>query len=266
VEEQVVYEETLKWPGWQKQAGRIPAVYWERMQEEWAAASMILVNSQWSKDALIKQGVPAQKMFVVPVAYEAERTHLRARANFDGPLTVLWIGTVNLRKGIQYLIEAAKRVLDNPRIRFQVAGPLHISEQAVATAPKNMEFLGRITRDQAGDMYRNADVFVLPTVSDGFAITQVEAMSQAMPVITTPHCGTVVTHGVDGFIVPAFDGEALAEAISKLDSDRQLLREMSYRSLDKSSHFYLPRQAQLVEEAVQNFREGKPWDRSKYKF
>ena len=265
VEEEIVYQETLKWPGWQKDAGRIPEVYWQRMREEWAAANMILVNSQWSKDALIRQGVPAEKMFIVPVAYEAERTHLPSRSNFKGPFTVLWIGSVNLRKGIQYLIQAAKELLDNPNIKIIVAGPVQISDAALATAPKNMEFVGRITRDETEEHYRKADVFVLPTVSDGFAITQVEAMSQALPVITTPNCGEVVTHGVDGLIVPPFDGHALAEAISKLEADRAMLRDMSYKALDKSAHFHLSHQSQLIAEAVTDYRAGRRFDQSQYK-
>jgi glycosyltransferase involved in cell wall biosynthesis len=265
VEEELVYQETLKWPGWQKSVGRIPQAYWDRMKQEWSAANMILVNSKWSKDALIQQGVPAEKMFVVPVAYEAERTHLPARSNFSGPFTVLWLGSVNLRKGIQYLIQAAKDLVDNPRIKIVVVGPIQISDDALASAPGNMQFVGRLTRDETEEMYRKADVFVLPTISDGFAITQVEAMSQALPVITTPNCGEVVTEGVDGLIVPPFDGPALAAAISKLEADRNLLREMSYRALDKSAHFYLPRQSQLVAEAVTNFRAGRRWDQSQYK-
>jgi hypothetical protein len=262
VEEQLVFDESLKWPGWQPQEGRIPQEYWHRMRQEWAAASMVLVNSEWSKQALIKQGVPAEKMFIVPVAYEAEKRHIPARKNMNGPLVVLWIGSVILRKGIQYLVEAARQLENNPHIRIVVAGPILISKDVVAKAPKNMEFLGRITRDETEDWYRRADVFVLPTLSDGFAITQVEAMAQAMPVITTPNCGEVVTHGVDGLIVPACDAAALADAIVKLDRDRRLLREMSYRALDKSAHFYLPRQAQMVEEAVLNYRAGAPLDRS----
>jgi glycosyltransferase involved in cell wall biosynthesis len=204
-------------------------------------------------------------MFIVPVAYEAERTHLPSRSNFNGPFTVLWIGSVNLRKGIQYLIQAAKDLVDNPKIKILVAGPIQISDEAIASAPKNVEFVGRKTRDETEEMYRRADVFILPTVSDGFAITQVEAMSQALPVITTPNCGEVVTDGVDGLIVPPCDGHALAEAISKLEADRALLREMSYRALDKSAHFYLPRQSQLVAEAVTNYRAGKRFDQSQYK-
>jgi len=265
VEEELVLEETQRWPGWQKQPGQIPQAYWQHMSAEWAAASMVLVNSEFSRQALIKQGVPAEKMFVVPVAYEAEKAHLPARRNVDGPLTVLWIGTVNLRKGIQYLIEAAKLLKDNPRIRIVVAGPVAISQSAVASAPSNVQFVGRITRDQTDEWYRKADVFVLPTISDGFAVTQVEAMAQAMPVIATPNCGTVVTHGVDGLIVPIRDPVALADAISTLDSDRKLLHQMSYKALDASTHFYLPRQAQLLEEAVGNFRAGRPIGESQYK-
>ena len=260
VEEQLVFEESLKWPGWQKQIGRAPQEYWQRMRQEWAASSMVMVNSEWSKQALIKQGVPAEKMFIVPVAYEAEKRHVVTRKNMAGPLVVLWIGTVILRKGIQYLIEAARLLQGNPRIRIVIAGPNMISDAIIAQAPKNMEFLGRLTRDMTEDWYRRADVFVLPTLSDGFAITQVEAMAQAMPVITTPCCGDVVTQGVDGLIVPVCDAPALARAIETLDQDRRLLREMSYRALDKSAHFYLPRQAQMVEDAVLNFRAGVPLD------
>jgi glycosyltransferase involved in cell wall biosynthesis len=265
VEEDIVIEECKRWPGWQRLPGRIPQEYWQRMRDEWAAASMVLVNSQWSKDALVKQGVPAEKMFIVPVAYEPEKTHVPTRRNMDRPITVLWIGLVNLRKGIQYLIEAAKLLKDNPRIQFVIAGPVLISDQAVASAPPNMQFIGRITRDMTEEWYRKADVFVLPTVSDGFAITQVEAMTQALPVIATPNCGHVVTPGVDGMIVPARDPQALADAIQRLDSDRPLLREMSYRALDKSAYFYLPRQSQLVEEAVINYRAGRPLSETQYR-
>ncbi len=265
VEEEIVLEEAQRWPGWEALPGRIPDEYWQRMSTEWNAASMVMVNSQWSRQALIRQGVPSEKIFAVPVAYEAEKMHVPARKNMDGQLTVLWIGSVILRKGIQYLIEAAKLLRDNPRIRIVVAGPVQISPAARATAPSNIQFVGRVTRDQTNDWYRSADVFVLPTISDGFAITQVEAMAQALPVIATPNCGDVVTNGVDGLIVPARDAAALAEAIGRLDSDRKLLREMSYRALDKSTHFYLPRQAQLLEGAVMNFRAGRPLSESQYR-
>jgi glycosyltransferase involved in cell wall biosynthesis len=58
-----------------------------------------------------------------------------------------------------------------------------------------------------------------------------------LPVITTPNCGEVVTQGKDGFIVPAFDGEALAQAIAELDDNRELLAAMSVEALKAVRRF-----------------------------
>ena len=133
---------------------------------------------------------------------------------------------------------------------------MEISRAAVDGAPANVSFVGRVTRDQADEWYRRADVFVLPTISDGFAITQVEAMARGLPVVTTPNCGQVVTHGIDGLLVPAGDGRALAEAIARLDADRELLGAMSGQALIKARGFRLPRQAAQIEGALRRYRQG----------
>jgi len=255
VEEEIVYQETLKWPGWQEAPGRIPNDYFKRLEQEWKVADLILVNSDWSKEALVQQGVPAEKQFVVPVAYEPEVIYAKPRTKRPGALQVLWLGTVNLRKGIQYLIESAK-MLQNEDVKFIIAGPIDISKDAVASAPKNMEFIGRVNRVQTAEVYKAADVFVLPTLSDGFAITQVEAMGYGLPVIATPNCAEVVTRGVDGFIVPARDARALADAILSLRRDPALLQEMSRNALSKVCNFRLPMQADQVEQEVTRFLAG----------
>ncbi len=259
-EEQLVFQEAQKWPGWQEMDGRIPEAYFERLSAEWAAADLVVVNSEWSKNALVAQGVPDAKLLTVPVAYEVDEiasASTPARTVRTGPLTVLWLGTVNLRKGIQYLVGAA-RLLQHTKIRFVVAGPLEISRAAIESAPANVSFVGRITRDQTDACYRQGDVFVLPTVSDGFAITQVEAMARGLPVITTPNCGQVVTQGVDGLLVPVGDARALAEAIAKLDADRTLLHEMSRQALVKARTFRLPQQAAQIQQAIRHHRLGGP--------
>ncbi len=254
VEEELVFREAEKWPGWQKLPGRIPDAYFDRLATEWKAADLVLVNSEWSKNALIAQGVAAEKLLIIPVAFEAEATAVAPRDFHRRPLTVLWLGTVNLRKGIQYLVEAA-HALKGENIRFVIAGPIAISEAAVASAPSSVSFIGKVTRDQTAEWYRSADLFVLPTISDGFAITQIEAMAQGLPVVATPNCGAVVTHGIDGLIVPAADSVALAQAIAQLDAERDLLAEMSYFARLKSKTFHLPRQADEIERAMEKLRE-----------
>jgi len=138
----------------------------------------------------------------------------------------------DLRKGIQYLLQAAKR-LSSTRVEFIVAGHVGIAKRIISEAPVSVKFIGRVTRDRTAEVYRSADVFVLPTISDGFAITQLEAMAHGLPVIASPNCGRVVDEGVDGLIVRR-DAEALAAAIARLDGDRVLLAEMSVKAVRKA--------------------------------
>jgi glycosyltransferase involved in cell wall biosynthesis len=118
-------------------------------------------------------------------------------------------------------------------------GPVGISDSAVKSAPKNLTFHGRATRDQTAAWYQQSDVFVLPTLSDGFALTQLEAMAQGLPVVATPNCGLVVTEGVDGFIVPPRNPEALAKAFQRYLTEPALLATQRTAALAKSKQFNL---------------------------
>lgn len=252
VEEDMVLEEIERWPGWASALDRMTGEYWNRIETEWKAADAVLVNSEWSRQALVRQGVRPEKIMVVPLAIDVAADHVLEPVNPEGPLKVLWLGSIILRKGIPYLVEAARK-LERHNVQFLLAGPLGISQQAVASFPGNIKLLGRITRDQLSDYYRQAHLFVLPTVSDGFAITQLEAMAHGLPVITTPNCGQVVTDGVDGFIVPVRDSQALADAIARLDSDRLLLRTMSANTLRTVQKYDLPTNARLIDDLVSHW-------------
>lgn len=244
-EEELVHRESDKWPGWAALPGRIPDEYYARLASEWGVADRVIVNSEWSRAALVAQGVPTDKLSVIPLAYDPPPVVSKVDRHPSDRLTVLWLGQVILRKGIQYLIAAARLI---PRIRIVVVGPIGISPNAIATAPGNVEFVGPVPRSQANDYYRLADVFVLPTLSDGFALTQLEAMAHGLPVVTTPNCGEVVTDGVDGLIVPAGDAEKLAEALDTLAADPHRREEMGRRARETAGRFSLDRfAARLVE-------------------
>lgn len=113
-----------------------------------------------------------------------------------------------------------------------------------------------MTRDRTTDVYRSAHLFVLPTLSDGFAITQLEAMAHGLPVIATPNCGAVVTPGSDGLIVPAGDAEALAAAIVGLDDDRPRLEEMGRMAVSKAAMFPLSAFGERLDAAYAALRAG----------
>jgi glycosyltransferase involved in cell wall biosynthesis len=268
-EAELVRAEEKQWPGWAAHPTAVPEEYFQRREREWALADRIVVNSEFCRQALLRQGVAAEKLAVVPLCYEVEggdrkavdgRWKMEVGSQESGPsssisnlqsptlpssstLRVLFLGQVILRKGIQYMIEAAK-LLANANIHFDVVGPVGISREAMASAPGNMTFHGRAGRDQAADWYRRSHLFVLPTLSDGFAITQLEAMAHALPVIATPCCGEVVSDGADGFIVPPRDAMALARTFRRYLAEPDLLKAQRSAALEKSGQFTLERLAE----------------------
>lgn len=253
VEFRLVAKEMDRFPELAGPPPEFPDAYYSRNRLEWEQADVIVVNSEWSRDALIAEGIATDKIEILPLAYEAEEKADRGwqlavnrdcecltrksahtsqttdngqQTTLQAPLRVLWLGQVNIRKGIHYLMEAA-RLLERENIHFEIVGPLGILPAAVASAPNNMTFHGPVSRDRAADWYRRSDVFVLPTLSDGFALTQLEALAHGLPVIATPNCGRVVEEGKTGFIVPARDSRSLVEAILKFVTDRHLASSMA---------------------------------------
>lgn len=244
----LVKAEEKRWPGWARHSLEVPKSYYERRDEEWAVADLVMVNSEWTRQALIRQGVSERKLVVVPLAYEFAQAKGRIPSfrsqvssfTKEKPLRILFLGQVILRKGIQYLIEAA-RLLKDEAIHFDVVGPIGISEAAIASVTSNMTFYGPVSRNRTEEFYRSADLFVVPTLSDGFALTQLEAMAHGLPVIATPNCGEVLSDGVDGLIVPACDAAALAEAFQLLIQDPVKLQAMSVATGAKLEQFSLVR-------------------------
>ena len=264
VEEDLCIEEAERWPEWSRVPGRMSADYWDRIKAEWTTADLVLVNSEWSAEALVQQGVARDKLIVVPLALDLPGEKERPGSKPEGKLKVLWLGSIILRKGIQYLVQAA-RLLEREGVEFILAGSIGVSDRAVRSFPPNMRLIGNLTRNHVGDVYQQAHVFVLPTLSDGFAITQLEAMAHSLPVVTTPNCGKVVTDGVDGFIVPVRQPQALAEAIYRLHANRSLLAQMSANALRTVKKYDLSSNAAMIQRLVTERRHSnKPQGREQY--
>jgi len=206
-----------------------PAEYWEQWRNECALADRIVVNSAWSRDALLDDGVPAEKIRVLPVAYETAGESKSFQRQYPNaftsarPLRVLFLGQINLRKGVGQLFDAIKLLADEP-IEFWFVGPAQVN------LPARVKWFGVVPRVEVDKYYKNADVFILPTLSDGFGLTQLEAQSWKLPVVASRYCGEVVCDGVNGVILEEVSGEAIADVLLKFLRSPELLREMSSNS------------------------------------
>lgn len=222
LEDRIMAEEQARFPGWEPTGAPTPRLFLERLQAEWEAANRIMVNSAWTRSALVSEGVPSDKIHVVPIIYEADPAHAAVKTRRMGePLRVLWLGTLCLRKGLPYAIEAA-RCLQGAPVTFTFAGPAQVDLSAIDW-PDNVTYVGQVPRVEVPALWRSHHLFILPTVSDGFAITQIEAAAHGLPLIVTPNCGDVVEDGRSGLLVPPRDAGALADAIRRfLDGEMEL--------------------------------------------
>jgi len=221
-EERIVAEEAARVPQLVGDWHPAPPEYWAFWREECKLADRIVVNSEWSREGLIRGGVPAEKISIISLAYEepgaGRRAEPRLQRNYpnhfttDRPLRVLFLGLINLRKGVARLLEAARILHDEP-IEFWMVGPVEIANTGTIENARSVKWFGPVTRNQATEFYRDADVFILPTLSDGFAITQLEAQAHGLPVIVSKNCGKVVENGVNGIILDEPSAACIAHAV-----------------------------------------------------
>ena len=210
-----------------------PREYWQQWNRECRLADQIVVNSTWSQRALLSAGIPAEKIRVIPLAFEtAAEVHAFTRSypaafTSERPLRVLFLGQINFRKGAIPLFDAVKRMAGEP-VEFWFVGPLQVD---IPQELKNrVKWFGVAPRGDVARYYREADVFILPTFSDGFGLTQLEAQSWKLPVIATPNCGDVVADGFNGLILQEVSGEVIASLLHQLLSTPETLHAMSENS------------------------------------
>lgn len=238
-EERIIAEETAQEAELAGEWQPAPPEYWAFWREECKLADSIVVNSEWSREGLIRGGAPAEKISIIPLAYErsgvGRRAEPRLQRNYpdhftgERPLRVLFLGLINLRKGVARLLEAARMLRDEP-VEFWMVGPVETARARTIGNAESVKWFGPVTRNQATEFYRDADVFILPTLSDGFAITQLEAQAHGLPVIASRNCGKVVENGVNGIILDEPSGACIAHAVRECIASPDRLERLASAS------------------------------------
>jgi glycosyltransferase involved in cell wall biosynthesis len=226
-----------------------PLKYWEDWREECALADRVVVNSLWSRTALENEGVPSSKIRVVPLAYEGSPTPAKSSRVYPDkftasrPLRVLFLGSIHLGKGIGPLFDAIHLMHGAP-VEFWFVGEPQVSIPAQLQANPNVRWIGSIPRSETVKYYRDADVFIFPTFSDGFGLTQLEAQASGLPVIASQNCGNVVEHGWNGLLLKAVSADEIVDTLNYAMANPPALAVMSLNAtqhvaaygLDRLSH------------------------------
>lgn len=196
-------------------------------------ADAITVPSSFAARSFLESGVPREKLHVIPYGVRLDRFRRTGEPPADR-FEVLFAGAVGLRKGVPYLLEAFSK-LRHPAKLLRVAGALQPEMRRVLEIlpRERVEFLGSVSQERLVDLMSTSHVMVLPSIEEGLALVQGQAMACGCPLIASTNTGgeDLFTDGVEGFIVPVSNSDAIAEKLQLLADDRALQQKMSEAAL-----------------------------------
>jgi glycosyltransferase involved in cell wall biosynthesis len=206
----------------------LPKALIERMEREYEICDHVVVPSTLAHGSFSQFGL-AQKAVVVLPGVDEQFFSPRARNEPQRLFRACFAGRVELAKGAGYLLEAWKR-LALPNAELVLAGEVRPEMKALFATHKDstVRISGLLSARELAEHYREADLFVFPSVNEGLAQVLLEAMASGLPVVASDLSGACdcVTEGKEGFIVPARDVERLAEAIRWCYEHRDEMRAM----------------------------------------
>ncbi|MHB8383756.1 MAG: glycosyltransferase family 4 protein [Candidatus Binataceae bacterium] len=182
----------------------------ERELAEYEFCDLISVPSSFAMRSFIEQGIAREKLRLNPYGVDLAMFHPTPKR--DSVFRVLFVGSISIRKGIAYLLEAVMRASIR-KLDLVLIG--HMDADAKSTIDRYgvmLRHLGVLPRAQLAEHYSQASVLVLPSLEEGLALVQAQAMACGVPVIATTNTGAedLLTDGVEGFVVPIRDPDAIA--------------------------------------------------------
>lgn len=233
---------TIAWP-------RLPEWMRQQLAEEIAESDYILTLSTFQRDTFVEFGVEERKLVLAPLGVDLALFRPGARDE-DGVFRIIFAGQVTQRKGISYLIEAFDR-LAIPNSELLVVGSVVGTSKPWRGHP-GLRFVPRGPRWALPGLYASADVYVLPSLVDGFGLTALEAMACALPVVLSEHTfgRDLVTDGCEGYVVPIRDVDAIVDRVRYLYDHPVERRTMGEAARRRAEDFSWEQYADRVVEAV----------------
>ena len=230
----------------------LPEADFERLVEEVAMAHHWIAASQFTKQTLADAGIPADKIIVIPYGIDLSGFSSEKEARDSGrPLQLLFVGTLGQRKGIKYLVQALE-LLPPGSVELTVCGRAVDDLSMFRESKAPIRVYPSISVEGLRDAYRAADVFVFPSLAEGFAHVLLEAMASGLPIVSTTRTAApdLIQHGREGFIIRPGSAIELAQHIEEFLRRPERVRTMGEAARRRAEHFTWERFRRGVAEFV----------------
>lgn len=189
----------------------------KKLKESWDEIKMtdyFIVASSFTKQTLVENGAQEDKIFIAPYGIDTTKYPYKKR---EVPKTVnfVFVGSYTERKGIYYLLTAASRLeKEGYKFNLNMTGRAKFNPEMIAKyGLKNIKVHHDLSYGELIDLLHFSDVFVFPSLCEGFAFVIIEAMSTGLPIISTTRTAgrDIVREGIDGFTISPSSVDELYE-------------------------------------------------------
>lgn len=252
--QRLLREEALRYPDWEPTLGatRDSAEKLARKTRELELAEQVVCPSQFVLESLPLKARAEKKCFVAP--FGSPVVDLAGRGKDSrAALRVLFAGALSQRKGLADLF-AAMKMIDSREIELVVMGSLLQPLRWYRERLPNFVYEPPRPHLDVLRLMRTCDVFVLPSIVEGRALVQQEAMACALPLIATKNGGVddLIENGVTGFLVPIRSPETIAEKISWCADNRSLISGMGIAARERVAQLTWPAYGETIVGAIRN--------------
>ncbi len=211
-----------------------------REEAIYAMADGITVPSSFAARSFVEMGILADKVHTIPYGVQLGKFHPPATPPPDPTerFEALFVGSVGLRKGVPYLLEAFTKVR-HPHKRLRVVGALsrEMNDVLRRLPQQDIEFLGPQPQARVAELMGESHLLVLPSIEEGLALVQGQALACGCPVLATTNTGAedLFTDGEEGYIVSIRDSAALAERMQRVADDTSVWVNLRSAALKRVS-------------------------------
>ena len=230
----ILKEQIEKYPAWEKtmEFTGDSNLKCSRKDKELELADTIICPSIFVKESIPKN--LRAKCELIPYGAPPPRRE-STTPNSNRPLRILFAGSMTQRKGLADLLQAVK-ILKTKKLELIIMGKLRAPIEFYKEQFQDFVYEPPRKHDCVLELMRSCDAFCLPSIIEGRALVQLEALSCGLPLIITPNTGgsDLIDEGITGFIVPTNAPEHIAEKIDWLASNRSILKNMREAAWDKA--------------------------------
>jgi glycosyltransferase involved in cell wall biosynthesis len=207
----------------------------DKKDKELGLADVVFVASSFTKKTLEEYSGNLPEIKVIPYGFPEVKQKKEYQPLFNRKLKVLFVGGLSQRKGLSYLFESVEGLQN--KVELTIVGHKAVAACDVLNlALEKHKWIESLSHNQVLACMREHDVFVFPSLFEGFGLVITEAMSQGIPVITTDRTAgpDIITNDENGWIVPSGSSKAIKDVFTKILEKPEILEQCGIAAQQKA--------------------------------